>query len=229
MEICCARRACARRPLPRPSGGKQHLDRDGQFRSVNGQAGGHMDAGQPMRRGHEEEGARRRLYGRGPSGGLSLSRSLAKTHDFPPAATGQGDPYGIYDTTTNTDRASVGTGYDTAASAAGRRPRRSQVRDRPVDGQVGAGEALILSGLAAAVVQNRAEQFHAPLSRGREQGSSGVASIHDRHVRQQLPSCKRRLMDRFGHLRADHHGLGGGHLSDRVRCIRLTGLGPCAS
>jgi hypothetical protein len=50
--------------------------------------------------------------------------------------------------------------------------------------------------------------LQAPLRRGEEQGGSGVAGIHDMHVRQQLP-FRERLVDRFGHLRVGHHGIGG--------------------
>jgi hypothetical protein len=94
----------------------------------------------------------------------------------------------------------------------------------PVDGEVGAGGALVLPGLAAAVVRGRAEQFHTPIGRGQEQGGSGAAGIHDMHLRQQLP-CRERLVDRFGHLRVGHHCSGGCHLRDHVRRIRLTRLG----
>ena len=46
--ICCTTSGTASRPTPKVAEGKQHPDRDGQFRYINETAGEHLAAGQPV-------------------------------------------------------------------------------------------------------------------------------------------------------------------------------------
>ena len=114
--------------------GEQHPDRDAQFRYINEQvsgASGRRRAGD--QRGHQEEGAGRRVRQRRP--GVAARRASpcgSSVHDFPDRELGKAIPYGVYDLAANTGWVNVGTDHDTAAFAVesirrwwnGGRPRR---------------------------------------------------------------------------------------------------------
>jgi transposase len=117
--------------------GKQHPDRDAQFRYINEQARAHRDAGDPV---ISVDTKKKELVGQYKNAGREWAPSgepvQVKTHDFPDRQAGKAIPYGIYDTGTNTGWVSVGTDHDTAAfavarSAAGGRPRGRAATPRP--------------------------------------------------------------------------------------------------
>ncbi|MBG7704673.1 ISAzo13 family transposase [Streptomyces sp. MC1] len=99
--------------------GRQHPDRDAQFRYINEQARGHMGAGQPV---ISVDTKKKELIGDYKNAGRQWRPTgepvLVKTHDFPERqAPGKAIPYGIYDVAANTGWVSVGTDHDTAAFA----------------------------------------------------------------------------------------------------------------
>lgn len=99
--------------------GRQHPDRDAQFRYINEQARGHMGAGQPV---ISVDTKKKELIGDYKNAGRQWRPTgepvLVKTHDFPDRqAPGKAIPYGIYDVAANTGWVSVGTDHDTAAFA----------------------------------------------------------------------------------------------------------------
>jgi len=98
--------------------GKQHPDRDGQFRYLNEQARTHRDAGQPV---ISVDTKKKELLGAFKNAGRQWrptgQPAEVNTHDFPSDSTGKAVPYGIYDITANTGWVNVGTDHDTAAFA----------------------------------------------------------------------------------------------------------------
>jgi transposase len=98
--------------------GKQHPDRDGQFRYLNEQARTHRDAGQPV---ISVDTKKKELLGAFKNAGRQWRPAgqpvEVNTHDFPSDSTGKAVPYGIYDITANTGWVNVGTDHDTAAFA----------------------------------------------------------------------------------------------------------------
>jgi len=98
--------------------GKQHPDRDAQFRYINEQARAHRDGGDPV---ISVDTKKKELVGQYKNAGREWAPSgepvQVKTHDFLDRQTGKAIPYGIYDTATNTGWVSVGTDHDTAAFA----------------------------------------------------------------------------------------------------------------
>jgi len=98
--------------------GKQHPDRDGQFRYLNDQARTHRDAGQPV---ISVDTKKKELLGTFKNPGRQWRPAgqpvQVNTHDFPSDSTGKAVPYGIYDITANTGWVNVGTDHDTAAFA----------------------------------------------------------------------------------------------------------------
>jgi transposase len=98
--------------------GKQHPDRDAQFRYINEQARAHRDAGDPV---ISVDTKKKELVGQYKNAGREWAPSgepvEVNTHDFLDRQTGKAIPYGIYDTGTNTGWVSVGTDHDTAAFA----------------------------------------------------------------------------------------------------------------
>jgi hypothetical protein len=113
--------------------GKQHPDRDAQFRFINEQARQHMSAGQPV---VSVDSKKKELVGDYKNAGHQWRPEgepvLVKTHDFPDRqGPGKAIPYGIYDIAANTGWVSVGTDHDTAAFAvASIRRRWWQARGR---------------------------------------------------------------------------------------------------
>jgi transposase len=98
--------------------GKQHPDRDGQFRYLNEQARAHRDAGQPV---ISVDTKKKELLGEFKNTGRQWRPTgepvTVNTHDFPSDSVGKAVPYGIYDIAANTGWVNVGTDHDTAAFA----------------------------------------------------------------------------------------------------------------
>jgi len=98
--------------------GKQHADRDAQFRYLAGQVAGHVAAGQPVvsvGTKKKENVGEFKNGGRGyrPTG----TPERVNVHDFPGKELGKAIPYGSYDVSANTGWVSVGTDHDTSAFA----------------------------------------------------------------------------------------------------------------
>jgi transposase len=98
--------------------GKQHPDRDGQFRYIREQAGAHQDAGEPV---VSVDAKKKELVGPFASTGRQWrpkgEPAAVRTHDFPDAQLGKVTPYGVYDLAANAGWVNVGTDHDTAAFA----------------------------------------------------------------------------------------------------------------
>jgi hypothetical protein len=98
--------------------GKQHPDRDGQFRYLNEQARTHRDAGQPV---ISVDTKKKELLGEFKNSGREWRPAgepvTVNTHDFPGDSVGKAVPYGIYDIAANAGWVNVGTDHDTAAFA----------------------------------------------------------------------------------------------------------------
>jgi transposase len=112
--------------------GRQHPDRDAQFRYINEQARGHMSAGQPV---ISVDTKKKELVGDYKNAGRQWrpdgEPALARTHDFlDRQGPGKAIPYGIYDIAANTGWVSVGTDHDTAAFAVTSIRRWWQARGR---------------------------------------------------------------------------------------------------
>ncbi|MGW1808130.1 ISAzo13 family transposase [Streptomyces sp. NPDC002078] len=112
--------------------GKQHPDRDAQFRYINERAKQHMDAGQPV---ISVDAKKKELVGDYKNAGHQWRPAqepvLVKTHDFlDRQGPGKAIPYGIYDIAANTGWVSVGTDHDTAAFAVASIRRWWQARGR---------------------------------------------------------------------------------------------------
>ncbi|MFC9432137.1 ISAzo13 family transposase [Streptomyces sp. NPDC056987] len=112
--------------------GRQHPDRDAQFRYINKQAGQHIDAGQPV---ISVDTKKKELVGDYKNAGLQWRPAgepvVANTHDFlDRQGPGKAIPYGIYDIAANTGWVSVGTDHDTAAFAVASIRRWWQARGR---------------------------------------------------------------------------------------------------
>jgi hypothetical protein len=99
--------------------GKQHPDRDAQFRYINGQARGHRAAGQPVISVDTKKKEQVGNYARGGREYRPKGHPVAVCdHDFPdPAGAGKAVPYGVCDLAANAGWVSVGTDGDTAAFA----------------------------------------------------------------------------------------------------------------
>ena len=98
--------------------GKQHPDRDAQFRYINEQARAHQASGDPV---ISVDTKKKELVGEFKNGGREWRPKgqpvATRTHDFPEDSVGKAVPYGVYDITGNTGWVSVGTDHDTAAFA----------------------------------------------------------------------------------------------------------------
>jgi hypothetical protein len=98
--------------------GRQHPDRDGQFRYINEQAKDHIGAGDPV---ISVDTKKKEIVGPYRNGGREWRPAgdpvQVSTHDFPDKELGKAVPYGIYDLAANTGWVSVGTDHDTAAFA----------------------------------------------------------------------------------------------------------------
>jgi Rhodopirellula transposase DDE domain len=98
--------------------GKQHPDRDAQFRYINEQVKAHQGTADPV---VSVDTKKKELVGEFKNAGREWRPQgqpvAARTHDFPGDSLGKAVPYGVYDITGNTGWVSVGTDHDTAAFA----------------------------------------------------------------------------------------------------------------
>jgi Rhodopirellula transposase DDE domain len=98
--------------------GKQHPDRDAQFRYINEQVRAHQGTADPV---ISVDTKKKELVGQFANAGRQWrpkgSPAAALVHDFPEDAAGKAVPYGIYDITANAGWVNVGTDHDTAAFA----------------------------------------------------------------------------------------------------------------
>jgi transposase len=98
--------------------GKQHPDRDAQFRYINEQVKAFQAAGQPV---ISVDAKKKEIIGEFKNAGREW-RPVGEpvrvdVHDFPDKLLGKAIPYGVYDVSANTGWVSVGTDHDTAAFA----------------------------------------------------------------------------------------------------------------
>lgn len=98
--------------------GRQHPDRDAQFRYINEQVTDHQNTADPV---ISVDTKKKELVGRFTNPGQQWrptgEPAQTLTHDFPGDSEGKAVPYGIYDLTANTGWVNVGTDHDTAAFA----------------------------------------------------------------------------------------------------------------
>lgn len=96
--------------------GKQHPDRDAQFRYINAQAKAFMRAGDPA---ISVDTKKKELVGNFKNPGQTWRRKdkVVNVHDFPTQAQGKAIPYGVYDIQGNTGIVNVGITHDTAEFA----------------------------------------------------------------------------------------------------------------
>jgi hypothetical protein len=98
--------------------GRQHPDRDTQFRYINEQIAAFAAAGDPAVSVDAKKKEQLGPYHRdGRSWRPRGSPVRVRDHDFPDEQLGKITPYGIYDIAANTGFVSVGTSHDTAAFA----------------------------------------------------------------------------------------------------------------
>jgi len=98
--------------------GRQHADRDAQFRYINEQAKAHIEAGWPV---VSVDTKKKELVGEYKNGGREWQPKgepvRVKVHDFIDKQLGKAIPYGVYDVSANTGWVAVGRDHDTAAFA----------------------------------------------------------------------------------------------------------------
>jgi hypothetical protein len=98
--------------------GKQHQDRDAQFRHINAKIAAYRAAGQPVISVDGKKKERLGAYHRdGRSWRPAGDPVAVRSHDFPDDGTVTITPYGVYDIAANRGLVSVGTSHDTAAFA----------------------------------------------------------------------------------------------------------------
>jgi hypothetical protein len=98
--------------------GRQHPDRDAQFRYIAAQAKEHRDAGEPVISVDSKK--REQVGGFGQKGREWRPAGdpvVVASHDFPGKGDGHAIPYGVYDEDANTGFVNVGTDGNTAALA----------------------------------------------------------------------------------------------------------------
>jgi hypothetical protein len=98
--------------------GRQHPDRDGQFRYINSQAKAHLDAGQPV---ISVDCKKKENVGDYANVGAEWEPEGQPTrvgvHDFPDPEMGKAIPYGVLDIGANEGWVNVGDDHDTPAFA----------------------------------------------------------------------------------------------------------------
>jgi Rhodopirellula transposase DDE domain len=98
--------------------GKQHPDRDAQFRYINEQVKAHQAAGEPA---VSVDTKKKELAGQFKNAGRGWRPKgepvATHTHDFPQDSLGKAVPCGVYDITGNAGWVPAGTDHDTAAFA----------------------------------------------------------------------------------------------------------------
>jgi len=104
--------------MSRVTEGRQHPDRDAQFRHVNAMIAQFTAAGDPV---VSVDGKKKEQLGDFHRAGSAWrprgNPVRVRDHDFPDPELGKVTPYGIYDVAANRGFVSVGTGRDTAAFA----------------------------------------------------------------------------------------------------------------
>jgi hypothetical protein len=98
--------------------GKQHPDRDAQFRRISARIGEYREAGEPV---VSVDGKKKEKLGRYHRDGRTWRPEgdpvRVRDHDFPDKDTVRISPYGVYDIAANRGFVSVGTSHETAAFA----------------------------------------------------------------------------------------------------------------
>jgi hypothetical protein len=98
--------------------GKQHPDRDAQFRYINTQVSAFQASGDPV---ISVDAKKKELVGnfanKGAEWMIAGAPERVNVHDFADKDLGKATPYGIYDVTANTGWVNVGTDADTGAFA----------------------------------------------------------------------------------------------------------------
>jgi hypothetical protein len=98
--------------------GKQHPDRDAQFRYINAQARAFQDAGDPV---ISVDAKKKEQVGNYENSGRAWRPGgdpvKVRDHDFPEPGEGKAIPYGIYDLAANAGWVNVGTDHNTAEFA----------------------------------------------------------------------------------------------------------------
>jgi len=98
--------------------GRQHADRDAQFRYLAERVTQHTSAGQPV---ISVDAKKKELVGAFKNGGREYQPAgqpeQVNVHDFPDKELGKAIPYGIYDVSDDTGWVTVGTDHDTSAFA----------------------------------------------------------------------------------------------------------------
>jgi transposase len=98
--------------------GRQHPDRDAQFRYLNDQVKDHQDHADPV---VSVDTKKKELVGEFSNAGRQWrpvgDPVATRTHDFPDDSLGKAVPYGVYDLAADTGWVNVGTDHDTAAFA----------------------------------------------------------------------------------------------------------------
>ncbi|HEY6276326.1 MAG TPA: ISAzo13 family transposase [Streptosporangiaceae bacterium] len=98
--------------------GKQHPDRDAQFRYINEQVKAHQGTVDPV---ISVDTKKKENLGEFKNGGREWrpkgEPAAVRTHDFPDQRQGKAIPYGVYDLAADAGWVSVGTDHDTAAFA----------------------------------------------------------------------------------------------------------------
>jgi hypothetical protein len=111
--------------------GKQHPDRDAQFRYLNEQVADHQANADPV---ISVDAKKKELVGDYKNAGRQWRPNgdpvQVNTHDFPDRQVGKAIPYGVYDLTANTGWVNVGTDHDTAEFAVASIRRWWQARGR---------------------------------------------------------------------------------------------------
>ena len=99
--------------------GRQHPDRDAQFRYINQAAKRYLAAGDPVISIDTKKKEKIGLYARaGAEWRPKGDPRRVRDHDFPDPQGGKAIPYGVYDIGANAGFVNVGTDHDTAAFAA---------------------------------------------------------------------------------------------------------------
>src|SRR5438309_4158970 len=95
--------------------GKQHPDRDAQFRYISGQARAHQDAGDPV---VSVDTKKKEQVGQFRNGGREWrpggEPARVRDHDFPDQELGRAIPYRVHDRTAHAGWVSAGPDHDTA-------------------------------------------------------------------------------------------------------------------
>jgi hypothetical protein len=98
--------------------GKQHPDRDAQFRHINAMIAAFRAAGDPVVSVDAKKKEQLGPYHRDGRAWRPAGEPVrVRDHDFPDEKLGKITPYGVYDIAANTGFVSVGTSHDTAAFA----------------------------------------------------------------------------------------------------------------